>query len=286
MVILMGRSLNLSSRGDVLALVFCIALSLGLLALPENTRIYVADRLGVVLTSPYWKVRNFGQDVIRTKDENAWLRQRVAELELMSAAAERRQRDVDRMAGPALDAGYEGELIPCQVVARQRGRFATMIKIRSLAPVAWRAWQPVITNSGFLGRLRAVINDREAWVELLSAPEFAVGVEIERTGLLGVLRPRAHRFELEMIGRDEDVRPGDRVITSGIAEIRESADDPGGLSLTLRGFPVGTVLEVDTPADNIFKRITVAPAASFDFNQTVFVVTPLTGIQSAGKVRR
>lgn len=277
MVDLLSRSLNISPRSEILALVVCVVSSLGLLALPEDTSIYVADRLGLVLTSPYWNTRNFGQDVIRTREDNAWLRQRVAELELLASSSERIQRDSDRMAGPAMDAGYDGELVPCQVMARQRGRFATMIKIRSLAPVAWRPWQPVISNSGFLGRLRSVINEREAWVELLSAPDFAVGVEIERTGLLGVLRPRADRFELEMIGRDEDVETGDRVITSGIAEIRETVDDPAGLSLTPRGFPVGTVVVVETPSDNIFKRIIVDPAASFDYNETVFVVTPLIG---------
>ncbi len=272
----MSGALNISSRSDVLALILCILLSCGLLALPDDTRIFVADRLGLVLTSPYWEVRNFGQDVIRTQEENAWLRQRIADLELRSAAVERRQRDVDRVAGSAMDAGFDGELIPCQVMVRQRGRFATMIKIRSLVPVVWRSWQPVITNAGYLGRLRSVINNREAWVELLSAPDFAVGVEVERNGLLGVLRPRADRFELEMIGRDEDVQPGDRLITSGIAEIRETEEDPYGLSLTPRGFPIGIVLDVTTPSDNIFKRILVDPAASFDFNQTVFVVTPLT----------
>ncbi|MBU8870508.1 MAG: rod shape-determining protein MreC [Gemmatimonadales bacterium] len=282
----MGRSLSFSSRADVLALAVCIMLALGLLSLPEDTKIFVADRLGLVLTSPYWEVKNFGQDVIRTKDENAWLQQRVAELELLSAATERMQRDMGRMAGPALDAGYDGELVPCQVMVRQRGRFATMIKIRSLVPVEWLPWQPVITNSGYLGRLSSVINEREAWVELLIAPDFAVGVEIERSGLLGVLRPRANRFELEMIGRDEDVRPGDRVITSGIAEIRDTKNDPEGHSLTPRGFPVGTVLDVDTPAENIFKRILVAPAAAFDFNQTVFVVTPLTGVRRTGESRQ
>jgi len=279
----LSRPLDISSRGEVLVLVLCVVLSLGLLSLPEDTRIYVADRLGLVLTSPYWNVRNFGEDVVRTKDENAWLRKRVVEMELLASSSERVQRDAARLAGPAMDAGYDGELVPCQVMARQRGRFATMIKIRSLVPVAWRPWQPVISNSGFLGRLRSVINEREAWVELLSAPDFAVGVEIERTGLLGVLRPRADRFELEMIGRDEDVQEGDRVITSGIAEIRESEEDPTGLSLTPRGFPIGTVLEVNTPSDNIFKRIIVDPAASFDYNETVFVVTPLVGKRPTGQ---
>jgi cell shape-determining protein MreC len=88
-----------------------------------------------------------------------------------------------------------------------------------------------------------------------------------------------------MIGRDEDVQVGDRVITSGIAEIRESGTDPAGLSRTPRGFPVGVVTEVSQPSDQIFKRIVVQPAASLDYNETVFVVTPLGGYGAADRGR-
>jgi rod shape-determining protein MreC len=274
---MMGRSFSFPLRGEILTLAVCVVLSVTLLVLPSNQRIFVADRLGLVLTAPYLEIRDFGQDVLNVRKENAWLKQRVAELELLAATGERMQHDAGRMAGPALDPGYDGDLVPCRVVMRQRARFATMIKIESLIPVAWRPWQPVISSAGYLGRLRTVINDREAWVELLTAPDFALGVEIERTGLLGVLRPRGDRFVVEMVGRDEDVKPGDTVITSGIAEIREGVDDPGGSALTPRGFPVGTIVETSSPSDQIFKRIVVDPSASFDFNETVFVVTPLSG---------
>ena len=272
---MMGKSFSFPLRGEILTLVVCVALSVTLMVLPSGTRILVADRLGLVLTSPYWRARDFGQDVLRIRDDNAWLKQRVAELELLAATGERMQHDAGRMAGPALDPGYDGDLVPCRVVMRQRARFATMIKVQSLIPVDWEPWQPVISSAGYLGRLRSVINDQEAWVELLTAPEFALGVEIERTGLLGVLRPRGDRFVVEMVGRDEDVQPGDSLITSGIAEIRDGNTDPGGSVLTPRGFPVGTIVEVSSPSDQIFKRIVVDPSASFDFNETVFVVTPL-----------
>jgi cell shape-determining protein MreC len=279
---MMGRSLNFPMRGELLTLAVCVALSVTLLVLPSATRIIVADRLALVLTSPYWQALNFGQDVLRTRDENAWLQKRVTEMELLAATGERMQRDAGRLAGPAMDPGYDGDLVPCRVVMRQRARFATMIKVQSLMPVAWRPWQPVISGSGYLGRLRSVINDREAWVELLTAPEFALGVEIERTGLLGVLRPRGDRFVVEMVGRDEDVQPGDRVITSGIAEIREGTLDPSGEALTPRGFPVGVIVETSSPSDQLFKRIVVDPAASFNFNETVFVVTPLASGPTVG----
>ena len=265
---------DVSGKGEILTLLFCVALSITLLILPSDSRIRVADRLGLVLTSPYWSARNFGEDVIRTRDENAWLRERISELELMADTGDRMVRDADRMAGPALDPGFEGELIPCRVVMRQRSRFATMIKIESLVPVQWQPWQPVISNGGYLGRLRTIISPSEAWVELLSAPDFAVGVEMDRTGLLGVLHPRADRFVLDMVGRDEDIQVGDLVITSGIAEIREGTAEVSFGGLTPRGFPVGTVAQVSSPSDMIFKEIVVQPLAKFDYNETVFVVMP------------
>ncbi len=269
-----GGSYSLSQRLEFFILVLCVGLSVLLLALPEDNRIVVADRLGQVLTSPYWKIRNFGEDVVRNQEENAWLKERVAELELMASAQQRMIGDADRLAGPALDPGYVGELVPCRVVMRKRGRFASMIKIHSLLPVRWRPWQPVITGSGYLGRVRTIINDREAWIELLTSKDFAIGVEIERTGLLGVLRPRGDRFVVEMVGRDEDVRSGDLIITSGVAEIREMDTETGNEAATPRGFPVGTVSSVSSPSDQVFKAIVVDPAASVDYNETVFVVTP------------
>ncbi len=270
---MLRRPAEVSGKTSVMVLILCMSLSIVLLALPTEKRIRVADRLGMVLTSPYWQVRNFGEDVVRTRDENAWLRERVVELELMAETGDRMVRDADRMAGPALDPGFEGELVPCRVIMRQRSRFATMIKIQSLVPVNWQPWQPVISSKGYLGRLRTVISGNEAWVELLSAPDFALGVELDRTGLLGVLHPRADRFVLEMVGRDEDIQVGDLVITSGIAEIREGGSEGLG-DRTLRGFPVGVVSQVSSPSEMIFKEIVVQASAKFDYNETVFVVLP------------
>ena len=137
---MMGKSFSFPFRGEILTLAVCAVLSVVLMILPADTRILVADRLGLVLTSPYYSVRNFGQDVFRIRDQNAWLQKRVAELELLAATGERMQHDAGRMAGPALDPGYDGDLVPCRVVMRQRARFATMIKIHSLVPVNWRPW--------------------------------------------------------------------------------------------------------------------------------------------------
>ncbi len=269
-----GRQHRFSPRGEMIAFVACVGLSLLLLFLPGDARVLVADRLAVVLTDPWSRLRGFSQDILRIRNENAELQRRVAELELQSAAAARELNDAARLAGPALDAGYAGDLVPCRVVMRQRGRQITMIKIASAQPVGWRVYQPVVSRAGYLGRVRQIVSAREAWVELLSAPDFALGVELERTGLIGILRPHASTIRVDMVGRDEDVVPGDVVITSGITEVRDLAGTPEA-GQTPRGFPLGTVVSVEKPADGMFKEITIELAASAAVNETVFVVTSL-----------
>lgn len=269
-----GRLHRFTPRGEVATLAACAGLSLLLLFLPIDARVLVADRLSVVLVDPWLRVRSFTHDVVKIRQENAELQRRVAELEMQAAASARELGDAARLAGPALDAGYAGDLVPCRVVMRQRGRQVTMIKIASAQPIGWRVYQPVVSRSGYLGRVRQIVSPREAWVELLTAPDFALGVEFERTGLVGVLRPHASTIRVDMVGRDEDVVPGDVVITSGITEVRDLSGAQDGVR-TPRGFPLGVVTEVDKPASGMFKEIVLELAAIATVNETVFVVTGL-----------
>jgi cell shape-determining protein MreC len=139
--------------------------------------------------------------------------------------------------------------------------------------VLWRTFQPVITPAGLLGRVQQSAGSYEAWVELLTSPDLALGCEIERNGVLGILRPRDGDFVLDMVGRDEDVVPGDRILTSGIAELHETGAGTRPEASFPRGLPVGLVREVLAPADQLFKTIHVSPLASLRRNDVVFVVT-------------
>lgn len=269
----MARANELNKRNESITGAACVMLSLILLLLPDALQISIAHGLAGILVNPWLEVRNFGEDVLLVRAENAQLAAQVQVLQLRLAAEQRRESDLARQAGPALERDVELDfpLAPCQVTARKRTRLANMIQIRSLEQLDWQTGLPVITPLGFLGRLHTISGDRSAWVELLSAPNMALGVEFERTGLLGVLRPRAGRFVVELVGRDDDVQPGDKVITAGIAEVR---DEPGGLPRdpVPRGLPVGVVQHVDVPSADVFKEIVVQPLADFRYNETVFVV--------------
>ena len=274
----MARTSQSGVRIDGFVGLLCVVLSLTLLLIPDRAQVQVAHALSTVLVNPWLEIRNFGEDVLRVRAENARLDAEVQTLRLRLDALRRVDADVARDAGPALPAGVDLPLEPCQVTARKRTRLSTMIQIRSLEPLLWRRDLPVITREGFLGRVHTVIDQRAAWVELLSAPDMALGVEFERTGVLGVMRPRAGRYVVELVGRDEDVVPGERLITAGVAEIRQ---DPGGFVVdpVPRGLPVGEVDQVGAPSDRIFKEISVRPFADFSRNETVFVVgaRPLSG---------
>ncbi len=267
------RVSQLSPRMELLALLICLGTSLLMLTLPDDLQIVVADRLSVVLTRPYWRLRNFGEDILAVRRENGWLQARIKELELQAANLGRSARDAERQSvTDGLPAGVAERLIPCEVVARELPRSATMVKIRSAAPLRWRLYEPVLSSRGLLGRVRRIDDQREAWVELLTAPDMALGCEIERTGLLGVLRSRGGDFLLDMVGRDEDdVQEGDVVVTSGIAEVRSEAEGEGWAPVP-RGLPVGVVRRVHKSAEQLFLDISVTPATSFTRNATVFLL--------------
>jgi rod shape-determining protein MreC len=240
--------------------------------LPVEVRISVADRLSSVITDPYHRVRNFGDDVFRVRRQNADLQSRVTSLELQMAQRERTVRDQAREIVNDLEFPAAGTLWPCEVVARKRGRYAQMIKIRSDIPLAWQLYQPVITPRGLLGRIRLITSPQTAWVELLAAPEVAIGCELVRNGLLGILRSRGGKYILDMVGRDEDVQVGDRVVTSGLAEVVDIGEETEGLAAMPRGLPVGRVVAVSSPLEELFKKVTVEPFADFDVNERVLVV--------------
>ncbi len=271
---MLARGYHPSRRAERFAFLACLALSALLLALPDAAQVRVANSLGLLLTRPFYRMRDFVEDVGRVRRQNAELRARVAALELERAQVALYRRDADRLrAALGLQQATVGALVPCEVVSRRSGRMPTRILVHSDAPVPWRLYQPVVAPTGLLGRVWQVAGPHDAWVELLTSPDLALGCADERTGVLGILRPREGEFELAMVARDEDVREGDRVLTSGIGEIRDAPAGDRAQAALPQGLPVGVVSAVASPADQLFKTITVRPLASFTHNDVVFVVT-------------
>lgn len=254
-----------------LALVLCVLVSLILLGLPAANKIDVAQVLADVLTSPWTRTIAFVSDLSDVRAENAELAARLAAVTMDLESAERlcRERDALREA-LGLHRREPSRVIPCEVVVLRVDDATTLVRVRSAHDVAWRVHQPVITSGGLVGRVLRADGTKAAWVELASSTDFAICCEVERTGLPGILRPGLGTFSLTLVGRDEDVRPGDRLVTSDIPAV--GAGDEAIAPAMPRGLPVGIVTAVDTPLREIFKSVQVELLADLGALDLVFVV--------------
>ena len=113
---------------------------------------------------------------------------------------------------------------------------------------------PVETGAGVIGRISNVSITRSQ-VELLTDPNFDVGVRMVRSGDDGIASGRGHNRELEVsfIELDTVVIPGETVVSSGF----QGSTFPEGLL-------IGTVVDVVPNAVQGTQRITIHPAADLD----------------------
>jgi rod shape-determining protein MreC len=134
-----------------------------------------------------------------------------------------------------------------------------------------RADMAVIARHGVVGRVIGQPAEHAALVQLIVSSHAALGARLESTGVGGVVtgKPAAsgHPLLLEYVPNLIEVKPGERVVTSG----QDSIYPPG--------FLIGTVL--DARAGDIHQVINVKPTVDFSYIDVVVIVltrpTPLNG---------
>ena len=118
----------------------------------------------------------------------------------------------------------------------------------------------VITAEGVVGKVLHVYGST-ALVLLISDQSSGVGAILEKSRLQGILRgTSAGEVTLEKIMGDENVPPGERVLTSG------------GDRIFPKGLAIGTVTRV-SPGSEGFLNIRLKPAADLSKLEEVLVVT-------------
>lgn len=124
--------------------------------------------------------------------------------------------------------------------------------------------QPVIDARGLVGQI-VEVRPRSCTVLLISDKSHAVPVRIERTGLRTIARGSGalDTLELPNIPASADVKPGDKLVTSGLGG-RFPAD-----------FPVGVVRSVGNDAAGMFAAARATPAAALERSAEVLVLHEL-----------
>jgi rod shape-determining protein MreC len=124
--------------------------------------------------------------------------------------------------------------------------------------------QPVIDARGLVGQI-VEVRPRSCTVLLISDKSHAVPVRIERTGLRTIARGTGalDTLELPNIPTSADVKPGDKLVTSGLGG-RFPAD-----------FPVGVIRSVGNSTSGMFATAQATPDAALDRSAEVLVLHEL-----------
>ena len=117
----------------------------------------------------------------------------------------------------------------------------------------------VITADGIVGKV-LLVYPNEAQVLLISDQSSGVGAILEKSRLQGVLRGAPNgEVTLERVMSDEQVQPGETVLTSG------------GDQIFPKGLPIGTVTKVG-PGRDLFLNVKIKPAANLSKLEEVLVL--------------
>ncbi|MGH9477361.1 MAG: rod shape-determining protein MreC [Terriglobales bacterium] len=197
-----------------------------------------------------------------TQAENRQLHSQLVQLELQNQQLRQAVRDLPRLdALLGFQHTYHLATVSAQVISHGASPDAQAIYLDRGSSQGLRRDMAVITPQGLVGKLGEVLPSASQ-VLLITDPESGVGVLIGPQGIHGIVRGLgAGRIEAESVLKDEPVKPGDPVFTSGEDQVFP------------KGLPVGTVLSAGPSHDGIFKSVAIQPAANLGRLQAVLVVT-------------
>src|SRR5882724_1631915 len=157
--------------------------------------------------------------------------------------------------------------LPAQVVGSSGSEQSRSLYLDKGERDGLRKDMAVITADGVVGKILQAY-PHTAQVLLINDQTSGLGAIVERLRAQGIVRGSpAGETMLEKIMADEEVQPGDRIITTG------------GDGIFPKGLLVGTVIKVSTA--DLFLRIRLHPAADLTRLEEVLVITKMQDVAPA-----
>ena len=166
-------------------------------------------------------------------------------------------------------AGYKQQrdelmLLPARVIGVSLGDLHEFFYLDKGSTDGVRPDMVVTTSAGVAGVVDQVYRHYSRFM-LISASQSRMGVRVLRresraVGVLTGLGPNRSLLQAEYFGRDDDVLPGDMLVTSGIG-----GKFPAGLC-------IGTVSSVEADVTGLQKLARIEPAADLSHPDRVFVI--------------
>ncbi len=195
------------------------------------------------------------------RQENRDLRDQLEQLRLEQV---RLKQDADQAHRLQALLGFKeqfiGKTTAAQVIGSSGSEQSRLVYIDKGSDDGIRNEMPVITADGVVGKVLNVIDGSTSQVLLINDQQSGVGTILEQSRLQGVLKGRASgELVIDKIMADEEVKPGDRILTSG------------GDRIFPKGLPVGTVSKISKGPE--FIQVTVKAAAILTHLEEVLVIT-------------
>jgi len=208
------------------------------------------------------------RDITQLREQNAVLESQVTQLETQLIQLEERLGEA-QVCFALLDFGRTNpqyDYIAATVIGREISPFLQYIIIDKGTDHGIRYGMPVVTQQGLVGRVDAVIGPA-ARIKLITDSTSVVNIRLQaaeiEAQLLGSL---TGDLALDMIPLDENVEPGDIVLTSGLG-----GNYPPNIF-------VGQVLSVQTRENVLFQTATVQPIVDFNSISSVLVVSNFVAV--------
>jgi rod shape-determining protein MreC len=155
--------------------------------------------------------------------------------------------------------------VPCEVIARNREGWWQSVRLDKGSGDGIAPGMAVLSVEGLVGRT-VEVSEHTCDVLLLSDPACKVSAQIARTGSFGVVAGRGPSWKgqaicrMEFINKNDEIRPGDEIITSGLGGVYP------------RGLLVGYVDRVVTDASGLFQYADIVVKADLGTLEYAFVV--------------
>jgi rod shape-determining protein MreC len=151
-----------------------------------------------------------------------------------------------------------------RVIGRDASPFVRVLRVKvDRGKDTLRPGLPVVTAEGAVGRVGRVYGPYSDIV-LAVDPKSAVDVVIQRTGGRGVLRgiDGANRYtcRIDYLLRQEEVKVGDLVVTSGVAGVFP------------KDLPVGRISKVSRRTHGLYQEVEVTPTVDFSSLREMLVI--------------
>jgi rod shape-determining protein MreC len=161
---------------------------------------------------------------------------------------------------------FRGTLLSAQVIGKENSPYFRVIRLRLDRGERdhVRLGMPVLTADGLVGQVRRTFG-RHSDVLLVADKTSAIDVVVQRTGARGMLKGTGSEehyvCRLEHVSREDDVKVGDLVVTSGLGQ----------------RFPasilVGRIHELKKQAHGLYQEAWVTPAVDFSRLEEVMIMT-------------